>query len=105
MTVVPGVRGTMLACAGLGAIHSVVFGGFSGEACGMRAADSASKVLVTIDGYYRSGTMTDHKEKADLAVDTAKKEAHEIEKVLVWRRQAGKYNSAKAMAQAIALAE
>jgi acetyl-CoA synthetase len=99
MPVVPELPVTMLACARLGAIHSVVFGGFSGEACGMRAADSASKVLVTIDGYYRSGTMTDHKEKADLAVETAKKEGHEIEKVLVWRRQAGKYNSAKAMAQ------
>jgi acetyl-CoA synthetase len=99
MPVVPELPVTMLACARLGVVHSVVFGGFSGEACGMRAADSGSNVLVTIDGYYRSGNMTDHKEKADLAVDTAKKEGHEIEKVLVWRRQAGKYNSAKAMVQ------
>src|SRR5262252_6205132 len=68
MPMVPELPVTMLACARLGAIHSVVFGGFSGEACGMRAADSGSKVLVTIDGYYRSGNMTDHKEKADIAV-------------------------------------
>jgi acetyl-CoA synthetase len=99
MPVVPELPVTMLACARLGVIHSVVFGGFSGEACGMRTADSGSNVLVTIDGYYRSGNMTDHKEKADLAVDMAKKEGQEIEKVLVWRRQAGKYNSAKAMVQ------
>ena len=97
MPVVPELPVTMLACARLGVIHSVVFGGFSGEACGMRAADSGSKVLVTIDGYYRSGTMTDHKDKADVAVATAKNEKHTIERVLVWRREAGKYQSKKPM--------
>jgi acetyl-CoA synthetase len=97
MPVVPELPITMLACARLGAIHSVVFGGFSGEACGMRAADSGSKILVTIDGYYRSGNMTDHREKADLAVETAEKEGTKIEKVLVWRRHPGKYHSAKPM--------
>jgi acetyl-CoA synthetase len=99
MPVVPELPITMLACARLGVIHSVVFGGFSGEACGMRAADSGSKVLVTIDGYYRSGAMTDHKEKADLAVKTAQAENHKIEKVLVWRREAGKYHSKTPMAE------
>ncbi|HKW74083.1 MAG TPA: acetate--CoA ligase, partial [Terriglobales bacterium] len=99
MPVVPELAVTMLACARLGAIHSVVFGGFSGEACGMRAADSGSKVLVTIDGYYRSGNMTDHKEKADIAVATSEKEGHKVEKVLVWRRVSGKYHSAKPMVQ------
>src|SRR5258708_1574646 len=99
MPVVPELPITMLACARLGVVHSVVFGGFSGEACGMRAADSSSKVLVTIDGYYRSGNMTDHKEKADLAVATAKKENHTIEKVLVWRRQQGKYHSKTPMVE------
>src|SRR6266567_2384144 len=99
MPVVPELPITMLACARLGVVHSVVFGGFSGEACGMRAADSGSKVLVTIDGYYRSGNMTEHKEKADIAVATAKKENHTIEKVLVWRRQQGKYNSKTPMVE------
>ena len=65
MPMVPELPVTMLACARLGLIHSVVFGGFSGEACGMRIADSGSKVLITIDGYYRSGDLTDHKDKAD----------------------------------------
>ena len=65
----------------------------------MRAADSGSKVLVTIDGYYRSGTITDHKEKADIAVKTAKDEKHTIEKVLVWHREPGKYNSKTPMVE------
>jgi acetyl-CoA synthetase len=89
----------MLACARLGVVHSVVFGGFSGEACGLRAADSKSKILVTIDGYYRSGAMTDHKEKADIAVKTAKDEKHAVEKVLVWRREQGKYQSKTPMVE------
>ncbi len=42
---------TMLACARLGVIHSVVFGGFSGEACGARIVDSGSRVLISMDGY------------------------------------------------------
>jgi acetyl-CoA synthetase len=99
MPVVPELPITMLACARLGLIHSVVFGGFSGEACGMRAADSGSSVLVTIDGYYRSGAMTDHKEKADIAVATAKGEGQAVEKVLVWRRETGKYHSKKPMVE------
>jgi len=77
---------TMLACARLGVVHSVVFGGFSGEACGIRAADSGSRVLITMDGYYRNGKLLDHKANADLAVAAAEKEGHTIDKVLIWRR-------------------
>src|SRR5919204_3183747 len=69
---------TMLACARLGVIHSVVFGGFSGEACGLRAADSGSRVLIYMDGYYRNGKWVDHKGNADIAIETAKKEGQEI---------------------------
>src|SRR6185437_14644601 len=60
---------TMLACARLGVIHSEVFGGFSGNAAGSRIADSGSRVLITVDGYYRAGQMGDHKVKADEALD------------------------------------
>ena len=88
---------TMLACARLGVIHSVVFGGFSGEACGMRAADSGSRVLIYMDGYYRSGKLIDHKAAAELAVATAEKEGQKIDKVLVWRRYPAKYCSAAPM--------
>ena len=55
MPMVPELPVTMLACARLGVIHSQVFGGFSGNACGTRIADSGSRVLITMDGYYRSG--------------------------------------------------
>ncbi len=89
MPMVPELPITMLACARLGIIHSVVFGGFSGEACGMRAADSASNVLITMDGYYRGGKLLDHKAGADIALDVSNKEGHKVEKVLVWRRHPG----------------
>ncbi len=81
---------TMLACARLGIIHSVVFGGFSGEACGLRIHDSGSKVLISIDGYYRSGKLLDHKANADIAVKKAEEDGTKVEKVLIWRRFAEK---------------
>jgi acetyl-CoA synthetase len=84
---------TMLACARLGVIHSVVFGGFSGEACGLRAADSGSRVLVYMDAYYRGGKLIDHKASADVAVSTAESNGQTIDKVLVWRRYPGKNSS------------
>src|SRR2546430_10884562 len=82
---------SMFACARLGVIHSEVFGGFSGAACGHRVADSQSKILVTMDGYYRNGELIDHKAKADEAVAAAAEEGHEVDKVLVWRRHPGEY--------------
>jgi acetyl-CoA synthetase len=97
MPMVPELPVTMLACARLGAIHSVVFGGFSGQSCGERIADSGSRVLVTMDSYYRNGTLLDHKEKADAALQTAEKEGQAVDKVLVWRRYPGRYGSATPM--------
>ena len=93
MPMTPELPVTMLACARLGVIHSEVFGGFSGAACGGRIADSGSHILVTMDGYYRNGEMIDHKVKADEAVAAAREEGHEVDKVLVWRRHPGKYAS------------
>ena len=90
---------TMLACARLGVIHSVVFGGFSGEAAGLRAADSGSRVTIYADGYYRNGKLVDHKASADIAVDFARTEGEAVEKVLIWRRHHGQYVSAKPLVQ------
>jgi acetyl-CoA synthetase len=98
MPMVPELPITMLACARLGVIHSEVFGGFSGHACGTRIADSGSRVLITMDGYYRAGSMTDHKVKADEALAEAAKEGQDVDKVLVWRRQPGQYASQTPMA-------
>jgi acetyl-CoA synthetase len=90
---------TMLACARLGIIHSVVFGGFSGEAAGLRAADSDSRVMIYADAYYRNGKLIDHKASADIAVQTAAHEGQTIEKVLVWRRHPGQDLSTTPMVQ------
>jgi len=93
MPMVPELPVVMLACARLGVVHSQVFGGFSGNACGTRIADSGSRILITMDGYYRSGAMQDHKVKADEAVAEALKQGQEVDKVLVWRRHPGQYAS------------
>jgi acetyl-CoA synthetase len=99
MPMVPELPVTMLACARLGVIHSQVFGGFSGHACGTRIADSGSRVLITMDGYWRSGDLVDHKVKADEALDQAHRQGQEVDKVLVWRRYPGQYSSQTPMAE------
>src|SRR6059036_1519254 len=93
MPMVPELPITMLACARLGIIHSQVFGGFSGQACGSRIQDSGSRVLITMDSYWRNGTLVDHKANADIAVRTAKDLGQDVDKVLVWQRYPGKYSA------------
>ncbi len=93
MPMVPELPITMLACARLGIVHSQVFGGFSGGACGDRIVDSQSRVLITSDAYWRAGKLIDHKGKADIAVQHAADEGHTVEKVLVWRRYPGQFSS------------
>lgn len=90
---------TMLACARLGIIHSQVFGGFSGRACADRIVDSGSNILITMDAYYRSGQLIDHKEKADTAVEDAAKDGRKVDKVLVWQRYPGKYSAQTPMVE------
>jgi acetyl-CoA synthetase len=99
MPMVPELPITMLACARLGVIHSQVFGGFSGNACGTRIADSGSRVLITMDGYYRSGDLVDHKVKADEALAEADRQGQDVDKVLVWRRHDGQYASQTPMTE------
>ncbi len=99
LPMVPDLPVAMLACARLGVIHSEVFGGFSGAACGQRMGDANSTVLVTIDGYYRGGELIDHKVKADEAVEAAKKEGIEVDKILVFRRVPGEYHSESEMVE------
>ena len=90
---------SMLACARLGVIHSEVFGGFSAKSCADRIVDSGSNVLITIDAYYRGGRLLNHKEKADIAVEGAKKEGQIVDKVLVWQRYPGKESSPTPMVE------
>jgi acetyl-CoA synthetase len=84
---------TMLACARLGVIHSVVFGGFSASACADRIVDSNSRVLITMDAYYRAGKLLNHKQHADDAARISEKQGQVVDKVLVWQRYPGKYSS------------
>ena len=99
MPMVPDLPVSMLACARLGVIHNQVFGGFSGTACGGRMADSESRILVTMDGYYRNGELIDHKAKADEAIAVAREQGLEVDKVLVWRRHPGQYSSKTPMVE------
>ncbi len=97
MPMTPELPVVMLACARIGVIHSQVFGGFSGTACGERIVDSESHVLITTDAYWRSGKLLDHKEKADEAVAKAAESGVVVDKVLVWRRYPGKVSAATPM--------
>jgi acetyl-CoA synthetase len=79
---VPELPIAMLACARIGAPHSVVFGGFSAEALRDRINDAEARLLITADGAWRRGQVVPLKESAD----TALAEAPSIEQCLVVRR-------------------
>ncbi|MGD0781056.1 MAG: acetate--CoA ligase [Dehalococcoidales bacterium] len=68
LPMIPELAIAMLACARIGAIHSVVFGGFSAEALRDRIQDCKSKLLITADGYWRNGRQIKSKDGADTAV-------------------------------------
>jgi acetyl-CoA synthetase len=68
MPMVPELPIAMLACARIGAMHSVVFGGFSATALADRIGDAKSKILITADGGYRRGKIVPLKETADAAL-------------------------------------
>ena len=68
LPMVPEAAVAMLACARIGAVHSVVFGGFSSQALSDRINDAEAKVLITADGGYRRGEVFPLKPQADEAV-------------------------------------
>jgi acetyl-CoA synthetase len=70
LPMIPELPIAMLACARIGAIHSVVFGGFSAEALRDRIFDCGSKVVICSDGYYRSGKIIRSKDNVDLALES-----------------------------------
>jgi acetyl-CoA synthetase len=76
----------MLACARLGVMHSVVFGGFTTNALRARIADAQAKLLITSDGQFRRGKPAPLKDAADEAVAPGPDGKSSVEKVLVVRR-------------------
>ena len=82
LPMVPELPIAMLACARVGAAHSVIFGGFSAESIRDRLDDSQSKVMITADGGYRRGGIVQLKQNADASLEGATP----VEKVVVVRR-------------------
>ena len=82
LPMIPEAAVAMLACARIGAPHSVVFGGFSAEALRSRIDDAEAKLVITSDGGYRRGSASALKP----AVDEAVADCPSVEKVLVVRR-------------------
>ena len=82
LPMIPELPTSMLACARIGAAHSVVFGGFSAGSLRDRINDADCKILITADGGYRRGQNVPLKENADEALE----ETESIEKVIVVRR-------------------
>ena len=91
MPLVPEAAIAMLACARIGAIHSVVFGGFSSEALADRINDAEAKVCITADGGWRRGQVVELKQN----VDEALKKCPTIEKVIVLKRVGNKVEMRK----------
>jgi len=82
MPMIPELPIAMLACARIGAIHTVIFGGFSADALAGRIQDTTAKLVITADGGYRRGQPTPLKPTVDTALTTCPS----VEKVLVVRR-------------------
>ena len=78
LPMIPEAAVAMLACARIGAIHSVVFGGFSPEALADRINDAEAKLLITADGGWRRGSVLSPKAEADKAVQKTPSVRHVI---------------------------
>src|SRR5213076_3004397 len=90
LPMVPEAAISMLACARIGAIHSVVFGGFSAQSVADRIQDCQAKMVITADGGYRRGAVVPLKKNVDdaLAIQSPNgtRLAKTIERVIVLRR-------------------
>ena len=91
MPMVPEAAVAMMACARIGAIHSVVFAGFSSQALADRINDCSSKVVLTSDGNYRGAKTIGVKD----VVDEALKQCASVENVVVYQRTGQKVNMVK----------
>ncbi|EFG9152609.1 acetate--CoA ligase, partial [Escherichia coli] len=90
MPMIPETAYAMLACTRIGAIHSIVFGGFSPDALAGRIVGCESTFVITADEGLRGGKTVPLKENTDKAIDLAAKEHVMVKNVLVVRRTGGK---------------
>ena len=90
MPMIPEAAYAMLACARIGAIHSIVFGGFSPDALAGRIVDCESTFVITADEGLRGGRHIPLKENTDKAIDIAAHNFVRVKNVLVVRRTGGK---------------
>ncbi|MBB3042560.1 acetate--CoA ligase [Nocardioides soli] len=86
LPMIPEAVVAMLACARIGAPHTVVFGGFSADALASRLEDCQAKVVITSDGGYRRGAPSALKPAVDEARTKTSQNGHVVEKVVVVRR-------------------
>jgi acetyl-CoA synthetase len=89
MPMIPEAAIAMLACARIGAAHSVIFGGFSAEAVRDRLVDAEAKLVVTADGGFRKDKVIALKEQVDLAIENG---APSVQNVLVVQRSKAEIN-------------
>jgi acetyl-CoA synthetase len=86
MPMVPELAVAMLACARIGAAHSVIFGGFAPTAISERAIDAKSRVIITADGGYRRGDVVPLQKNVEEAIALSANHGHIINHVLVLKR-------------------
>jgi acetyl-CoA synthetase len=87
LPMIPEVIISMLACARIGAVHTVVFSAFSSTSLQTRLIDSEAKILITADGYYRNGGLVNLKNNADEGIKNTV-----VEKVVVVKRAGNEIN-------------
>ena len=90
MPMIPEAAYAMLACTRIGAIHSVVFGGFSPDALAGRIADCKSTFVITADEGLRGGRTVPLKKNTDLAIEITHRDGVVVQNVLVVRRTSGR---------------
>lgn len=90
MPMIPEAAYAMLACARIGAIHSIVFGGFSPDALAGRIVDCESTFVITADEGLRGGKTVPLKSNTDQAIEIARRDGVEVKSVVVVRRTGGK---------------
>ena len=89
MPMIPEAAYAMLACARIGAVHSIVFGGFSPDALAGRIEDCDSNFVITADEGLRGGRTVPLKVNADKAIEIAKKDGARVDTVIVVKRTGG----------------